>query len=499
MSSDSEDNYVGASDDSEESASLGDDLTYGQSDAAWLETLSDIAREEVFFERVEKKKDAEEKKRIKRELRQNQKRGENKGFDTPAPVKVKRKQAHALEDLKAKQRELKKKKNKDKSDSSASEAEQDQYDRYAKDNYEEEPVEITISDLKKCIVTRSKLEKWYGEPFFCKNVPGLFVRVICSGLGVNNRTYKLAEIISIVETNKLYKLGKKECRHLATIKIGDLTKKYELEYVSNSEIQEDEYYQWLDVAKREKEVPNRAQIENLVKNIYDAEHYQYSTDDFREQIQKNKEKNPNLLKSSYEILKLKTQIAEETDINKILQYKRQLQANEEKVLENKKQRQGQVGKSLENLNKRNAEINYVLTRTVVEDEEYDEDDGSAFRQKTTASKNSWVQSRSKSSQGSQPIVEDDTKLEDKQAKKKQKLSSVTLSEVIPISDIPLQIQLDVSTLIGNTVTKVEPLNNSDFSLKIANTISTQQMSKQKVISQDAKTMSFADYKKQMGL
>lgn len=50
---------------------------------------------------------------------------------------------------------------------------------------------------------------------------------------------------------------------------------------------------------------------------------------------------------------------------------------------------GKIGSTLEALNKRNEKMNTVLTRTVIDDDEYELDESSAFRQRATKSRNSW--------------------------------------------------------------------------------------------------------------
>lgn len=59
-------------------------------------------------------------------------------------------------------------------------------------------IDIEQSDLQRAIVSRTNLEKWYGEPFFLKNLPGVFIRVVSGGgYSQHNRDYKIAEIVSM--------------------------------------------------------------------------------------------------------------------------------------------------------------------------------------------------------------------------------------------------------------------------------------------------------------
>ncbi|MCL4419552.1 hypothetical protein M1146_05645 [Patescibacteria group bacterium] len=46
----------------------------------------------------------------------------------------------------------------------------------------------------------------------------MFVRIGTNSAG--NRTYKLAEIAAIMEGTRTFKLGKKDCKHMAQLKFG---------------------------------------------------------------------------------------------------------------------------------------------------------------------------------------------------------------------------------------------------------------------------------------
>jgi hypothetical protein len=62
---------------------------------------------------------------------------------------------------------------------------------------------VTLDDLKKIILIRSKLEAWHDQIFFKNTVMGAFVRVSHSG------KYRIAEIVNIKDDGASYILGKK--------------------------------------------------------------------------------------------------------------------------------------------------------------------------------------------------------------------------------------------------------------------------------------------------
>jgi hypothetical protein len=63
---------------------------------------------------------------------------------------------------------------------------------------------VTLADLQKIILIRSKLEAWHDQIFFKDTVMNAFVRVSFAG------KYRIAEIVSIKEDATSYMLGKKK-------------------------------------------------------------------------------------------------------------------------------------------------------------------------------------------------------------------------------------------------------------------------------------------------
>jgi RNA polymerase-associated protein RTF1 len=463
--SDSDEDYSGESSDSQRS----------YDDDEWLASLPEVEREKVIYERAEEKKNRDEMKKIRRE---------SKGIKS-----VKARQNKAFEEIKARKSRTPqppKKKRQRESDEEVIEQErsEDEFDKWGQEEGQLEEgqqaaVEITIEDINRCVVTRNKLEKWYGEPFFLKNVPGLFVRVSTGGLGT--RLYRLAEIINIVETQKPYKLGSKECKHTALIRIAGEknTKKYELEYVSNSPITDLEFSIWVDAAHEANEVPSKAEVEAIADKIYQSDHYVYTPNDYKEQIKKNKEKNPNAFyKPSYEILSLKHRISEETDDQKLNMLRNQLKEEEVRDQARIQALQGKVGASLAAINQRNSNINQILTKNAGgEEEEETFDSGQAFMRTPTNSRNAWLASRTarKKDEGSQGQDGNVTP----QPKKPRLESEQTLS----FAEVPIAIQLDSATLLNNPT---KPLTGKVSSNVTAPT---------RQISANARTMSFAEYKR----
>ena len=69
------------------------------------------------------------------------------------------------------------------------------------------PVFVTTNEqLARIRLSRHKLEKWVHAPFFRQAVVGCFVRI---GIGSHNAksVYRVAEVMDVCETGKVYQLG----------------------------------------------------------------------------------------------------------------------------------------------------------------------------------------------------------------------------------------------------------------------------------------------------
>jgi RNA polymerase-associated protein RTF1 len=97
------------------------------------------------------------------------------------------------------------------------------------------PVYISsLEDLNKLRMSRFKLEKFINLPIFEKTVVGCFVRI---NIGNNNTTqklvYRVAEIVAVVETAKIYQFGKGRTNKGLRLKHGSQERVFRLEFVSN--------------------------------------------------------------------------------------------------------------------------------------------------------------------------------------------------------------------------------------------------------------------------
>ena len=127
----------------------------------------------------------------------------------------------------------------------------------------------SIHDLERIRVSRSKLEKFVHLPCFRKTVVGCFVRI---GIGNNpernSPVYRVAEVVDVCETAKVYDVmkGKSRTNVGLKLKFGKDSRVFRLQYVSNAHFEENEFMKWKETcAAQDVPLPTLSQVEEKVK------------------------------------------------------------------------------------------------------------------------------------------------------------------------------------------------------------------------------------------
>lgn len=348
--SDSESNSSSSSSDSDSSSEddvfqdgYGDDLMGDEEDRARLEQMTEKEREQELFNRIEKrevlkrrfeikkklktakKKEKEEKKKEKEEEQEKRKLSQvqdtqvvmshNKERRSKRDEKLDKK-SQAMEELKA---EREKKKNRtaellakrqplktsevysddeeeEEEDDDKSSIKSDRSSRsssYDDDEKEETPPKsqpVSLPDeLNRVRLSRHKLERWCHMPFFAKTVTGCFVRI---GIGNSSSkpVYRVAEIVDVVETAKVYQLGTTRTNKGLQLRHGGDTRVFRLEFVSNQEFTDNEFMKWKEAMMvAGMQVPNLDEITKKEQSIKEAMNYKFNDKDI-EDIVKEKDR-----------------------------------------------------------------------------------------------------------------------------------------------------------------------------------------------------------------
>ncbi|UYV83172.1 RTF1 [Cordylochernes scorpioides] len=229
------------------------------------------------------------------------------------------------------------------SDSSKSKKSSPNYASRSDDSDDDDEVKVrpkksisTKEELGKIRISRFKLEKWCHAPFFNKTVIGCFVRV---GIGNNNGipVYRVAEIIGVVETPKVYQLGKTRTNKGLKLKHGCQERVYRLEFISNQDFTSTEFSKWKDsINKDNLPFPTTDDIDKKCRDIQDALNYQFKDDDV-DSIVKEKErfkKNPhNYAMRKSQLFKKKEMALQNGDDEEVEKINNQLDTLEERAKE----------------------------------------------------------------------------------------------------------------------------------------------------------------------
>uniref|UniRef100_A0A8C2WZE8 RNA polymerase-associated protein RTF1 homolog n=1 Tax=Cyclopterus lumpus TaxID=8103 RepID=A0A8C2WZE8_CYCLU len=391
--SDSESNSSSSSSDSDSSEDevfrdgYDDDLMGDAEDRARLEQMTEKEREQELFNRIEKrevlkrrfeikkklktakKKEKEEKKKKQEEEQEKRKLSQVQDTQVMSHNKERRtkrdekldKKSQAMEELKA---EREKKKNKtaellskrqplktsevysddeeeEEEDDDKSSIKSDRSSRsssYDDDDKDETPPKsqpVSLPDeLNRVRLSRHKLERWCHMPFFAKTVTGCFVRI---GIGNSSSkpVYRVAEIVDVVETAKVYQLGTSRTNKGLQLRHGGDTRVFRLEFVSNQEFLESEFMKWKEaMIVAGMQVPTLDEITKKEQSIKEALNHKFNDKDI-EDIVKEKDrfrKAPaNYAMKKTQLLKDKAMAEEIGDNDKVKKIQDELNELEERA------------------------------------------------------------------------------------------------------------------------------------------------------------------------
>ncbi|XP_039436743.1 RNA polymerase-associated protein Rtf1 [Culex pipiens pallens] len=106
----------------------------------------------------------------------------------------------------------------------------------------------TRDELNKLRLSRHKIERFIALPMFDTIVLNCFVRI---NIGNNNGrpVYRVAEIVGVVETAKIYQFGRGRTNKGFKLKHGSQERVFRLEFISNQDFTDSEYQKWLSVCE----------------------------------------------------------------------------------------------------------------------------------------------------------------------------------------------------------------------------------------------------------
>uniref|UniRef100_A0A8C7DB58 RNA polymerase-associated protein RTF1 homolog n=1 Tax=Oncorhynchus kisutch TaxID=8019 RepID=A0A8C7DB58_ONCKI len=376
--SDSESNSSASSSDSSSEDDVfrdgyGEDLMGDEEDRARLEQMTEKEREQELFNRIEKREPVrcacvlltkrDEKLDKKSQAMEELKAEREKKKTRTAELLAKReplKTSEVYSDDEEEEEEEDDDKSSVKSDRSSHSS------SYSEDEEKEEtppksqPVSLP-DELNRVRLSRHKLERWCHMPFFQKTVSGCFVRI---GIGNSSSkpVYRVAEIVDVVETAKVYQLGTTRTNKGLQLRHGGDTRVFRLEFVSNQEFTENEFMKWKEaMIIASMQVPTLDEINKKEQAIKEACNYKFNDKDI-EDIVKEKDrfrKAPsNYAMKKTSLLKDKAMAEESGEGDRAKEIQDQLNELEERAEHLDRQRTKNIS-AISYINQRNRSWNIV--------------------------------------------------------------------------------------------------------------------------------------------
>ncbi|XP_062558568.1 RNA polymerase-associated protein Rtf1 [Armigeres subalbatus] len=140
-------------------------------------------------------------------------------------------------------------------------------------------------ELNKLRISRHKIERFIALPMFDQIVLNSFVRI---NIGNNNGrpVYRVAEIVGVVETAKIYQFGKCRTNKGFRLKHGSQERVFRLEFISNQDFTDSEYQKWLSVCEATgTPLPFIDVIERKQQEIKEAIQYEFKDADIDKLIE----------------------------------------------------------------------------------------------------------------------------------------------------------------------------------------------------------------------
>ncbi|BFG36788.1 hypothetical protein CerSpe_230620 [Prunus speciosa] len=379
--SDEESDYGDGSDhegENSDDSDVGPDLYKNEADRKWLAELSELEREMILTDRAEKKdgKDFMEKLRSKRgNARSTQSRKETSPLPLSRGVRSSARTADksaamddALNQLRAKR--LKQQdskahhklrdasrasegsqgtsliKNKwslsnssqiEKASGLHSEDEASSADGELLDSDEDVSEPPTFQEIKEITIPRSKLAKWFMEPFFEELIVGCFVRV---GIGRSSSgpVYRLCMVqnVDAMNPDQQYKLeGKVTHKYLNCVWGSESSAaKWQMAMVSDSAPQEEEFKQWFkEVERTAGRMPSKQEVLEKREMLQKSNTYVYSATTVKQMLQEKKYASSRPVNIAVEKDKLRRQLEiaeskdDEVEVEKIKTRLQELEAS----------------------------------------------------------------------------------------------------------------------------------------------------------------------------
>jgi RNA polymerase-associated protein RTF1 len=229
------------------------------------------------------------------------------------------------------------------------------------------------SDLEPIRLSRFKMERFVYLPFFKRLVTGCFVRIGIGDAPDGRPVYRCAEIIEVVETAKVYHLGKVRTNVGLKLRHGKEERMFRLEFISNQPLTSSEFEKWrYTCEERNIPLPTRDFVQSKSDEIKKALSYEYSSSDVDAILQKKEKfnKNPvNYAMTKARLMKEKEIAQAENDTDALLELDKKLNELEQRAeeLDRKRTEKSSIS-SVSFINNRNRKNNVLKAEQAIQEE-----------------------------------------------------------------------------------------------------------------------------------
>ena len=235
----------------------------------------------------------------------------------------------------------------------------------------------TKEQLNRMRLSRDQLEQWCHMPFFKQTVQGAYVRV---GIGKHMGTdvYRVTKVVDVVETAKVYDLGKTRTNKGLLLKFGGSQRVFRMAFMSNQDFRDGEFFKWKETVNDQKlPLPTTDDVLRKERDIQMALDYRFKDADIDKIVAEKQrfQKNPhNYAAKKTELLKQMLAAKDCGDDASAERLQKQIDALEQRAEELHKARTSNI-KEISSINQRHRTQN--VTKAVVSRERQEEDYGAA--------------------------------------------------------------------------------------------------------------------------
>ncbi|GAB2298697.1 hypothetical protein Dimus_032769 [Dionaea muscipula] len=222
----------------------------------------------------------------------------------------------------------------------------------------------TFEEIKGITIRRSKLAKWFMEPFFDELIVGCFVRV---GIGTKSgmNVYRLCIVrnVDASDPDRQYKLDNKITYKYLNCVWGSESSaaRWQMARISDSPPDQEEYRQWVrEVERRNGRIPSKQEVAEKREAIEKTNNFVYSAETVKQMLQEKKSASTKPLNIAAEKEKLRRELEAAEFKNDVTQVERIKARLQELEAMRQAQAQGRDSKALRlaEMNRKNRVENF---------------------------------------------------------------------------------------------------------------------------------------------